>query len=171
MELMRKKSPGTLQPICAELVSEQREEGNSGVMVGIGAGKGPHSVPAPAARAQGMLRDQPCHGITVSQLEGSFPQGSLSAGSAQDTPTIPPKVPKGFYWSFFSAHLLWKSPPALNICHSLDLFSVSHPDTCAFSQFSWNSAFGDNLPLLHEGVCPILVMKGVPVYRQWEIPP
>lgn len=39
MELMRKKSPGTLQPICAELVSEQREEGNSGVVVGIGAGK------------------------------------------------------------------------------------------------------------------------------------
>lgn len=73
-------------------------------------------------------------------------------------------------WSFSSAHLLWKSPPALNICHSPDLFSVSHPGTCGLVQISWNSASGDNLPLLHEGVCPILVIKQAPAHRQWEIP-
>lgn len=144
MELMRKKSRGPVQPyLCRAGRGSRGRMGILGSWWGLGLGRATLSS-CPCCRTQGMLRDHRIMGSA--KLQGSLPQASAGAGSAQDAPTAPPTVPKGFYEGhFFSAHLLWKSPPALNICHSL-----------GSTQFSWNSASGDNLPLLHQGVCPVL---------------
>lgn len=114
-------------------VSEQGGDGNSGVVVGIGAGKG-HTQLLPGLQgSQGMLSDQPSHGIMGSpELEGSFPQGSVSAtaGSAQDTPTMAPKMPKHFCEGF-------QCPLSMKVTSRFKHLPLASSLPCLASRHTW----------------------------------